>query len=500
MPFVHLPAELLHNIVSRSTIEDVKRLRLVCTRISEVADEYLLPVLELYYAFESLDFAQLIASRPGIAKSVRLICFHADRLNGQSGHRGNDPPEDGRCGTLSFERWAENHKPHTWIINRWSGWSATYPDCPLRIISQTTSHDLYRSIVAKSRKSVHQALLSSDLSEDAAYANYLRVRREQDLLDNGATIESSFEALLSACHNLESVWVSSEDSLAPTTTWRLSSFRNALAIPLGDPEVHRSGVLALVSILRAAEAVQKPIKCLGAGNLAHGFFNQDKKTMDMLIKSFSHVESFTFQLQSPFEWNLRNEDERKMFDFLKGVGKDQVPAFLSVAQKLRDLNVILTGRNEQGRLPLRSIMGNNHWPYLRKLRLDWFTTGEQDLVCFLLMHRATLEHVHLADFGVTDGCLSQVFRQLGGQLPVLRRVLLRGVLSDSGEMCRRCKWALYGAQDVGRCASVRTMIRLEQYLIYGKGDVPIQDFNIRDELGQVDDEIEPYLMHWVPSG
>ena len=73
-----LPIELLHRICAHS--EGVCSFRAVCSAMAVVGAEYLLPCMSLYFVRESFEKIQQVAQSTDMAKGVKVLSFHADRL------------------------------------------------------------------------------------------------------------------------------------------------------------------------------------------------------------------------------------------------------------------------------------------------------------------------------------------------------------------------------------------------------------------------------------
>lgn len=489
MSVATLPVELLHRISAFCDKREIRQLRLTSQRLSAVADHYLLPTLELYYALESLQVAIEISRRPRIAKSVRFICFHADRFNGQRPHTISGNDVEMRCGILSSEDWLKHQ-----------GWHQN--SSPLRIAHyERERFPNGRCRQALERVSrMNQVVHNTVRADNIAYAYYLRLMYEQGCLDKDNRIELAFRALFEACPNVEDVLVTAGDSLAPTTTPRLRCFRKAGTIPWSDPDSRRSGVHALSSVMRAAACTDKKLRGLLAGRLSHEFFWQDAETWAQLTKCFMSVEKFIIELESPFQHRQRDDDEVQAMHFLAENQGQRISSLLAVASNLQELTLLPFGRSGNGRVNLATMIGSTYWPFLCRVRLDRFNTTQLFLVEFLLRHEATLESLYLADIRLTEGDWHRGFRAFAGRLSALRDVRLRGAFCSNdgeGEDGERRDYYLVGYP--WKNASYRMTLQLQQYLVSGLGDLPVQrekvDFASDNET--ITDEIEPYLKHWI---
>lgn len=86
MSLLSLPVELFHRICLQFHDQSeyhkhIAALRLVSRSVQAVADEYLVPRLSLHYLREEFETAEaILGANSRIAKGVRSIRYHADRL------------------------------------------------------------------------------------------------------------------------------------------------------------------------------------------------------------------------------------------------------------------------------------------------------------------------------------------------------------------------------------------------------------------------------------
>ncbi|KAF8176447.1 hypothetical protein K438DRAFT_1979233 [Mycena galopus ATCC 62051] len=207
---------------------------------------------------------------------------------------------------------------------------------------------------------------------------------------------------------------------------------HALAWPKADPDPFRASVRPLNSVLFAVTNTGTKLRM---GNLGYHFFLQDPEVLEKFAPTLSSLEKLVIQLKTPFNLGLRNEDERNLL--VEPFANQHIPDLLRQAVNLRDLTVILPGRGEQGRIPLSGILGNAdtapYWPYLCRLRLEWWSTDEEYLESFLLRQALTLEFPRLADvdFGSQGGDWPSAFTRLAGKLPRLAELWLRGNFEEA---------------------------------------------------------------------
>ncbi|KAF8151832.1 hypothetical protein K438DRAFT_2026982 [Mycena galopus ATCC 62051] len=310
-----LATELIHRICSLCSLSEIRHLRLVCKIISGIADEYLLPVLELYYCFESVRFAQQLA-QSHVARSVRLVCFHADRLNGQSGHYTTDQtPGQQRRNVLSYQDWFAGKNKHS--SDAWSMHSMTYPGSPLRIA--------YFDSRRPECTQISQRLKGDSVSEAEECAAQIR--------PGWGVSTMMFEGLFRACPCIQDVIVTVGDSLAPTTTFRIQDFTHALAWPKADPDPFRASVHPLNSVLFAVTNTGTKL-CMG--NLGYHFFLQDPEVLEKFAPTLSSLEKLIIQLET-HNLGLRNEDERNLLvEPLCMPANQHIPDLLRQTVNLRD--------------------------------------------------------------------------------------------------------------------------------------------------------------------
>lgn len=140
------------------------------------------------------------------------------------------------------------------------------------------------------------------------------------------------------------------------------------------------------------------------------------------------------------EWDDNDEEWEKVnTNFNSGA----VYRTLSAAHELRTLKLRMPSNDTQlcsysmeftrfVIVKLRALVGTCTWPNLRKFAISNVSTSPDELASFLLRHRATLRYLSLANIHLTRGTWSMIFSRIGGNLPSLRRVRLRGLFKHDG--------------------------------------------------------------------
>ncbi|KAK7016873.1 hypothetical protein R3P38DRAFT_2988030 [Favolaschia claudopus] len=509
--FSSLAVEILHLICAFCAIPEIRHLRLTCKSISAVADEYLLPVVELYYCYESIRFAEEL-SRSRVSSSIRLLCFHADRLNGQQGfYTTDETPGQSRRSVLTYDGWMSGRDPDR-TDGRWEITTHSYPESPLRVAYNSVNAPCQAALRKGAAKiqQMKEASAQRRFNLEAAYEHYLRLWSEQVHLDGSDTLETTLETLFAECPRLVDVIVSCGDSLVPTTTYRVQDFTRALACPNSDPESPHSGVHTLNSVLSAATKTNKKIRMLGAGKLGYEFFLQDPRTLALFAPTFTSLEKLLLQLETPYHLRNREKDElRLLIEPLSKESNQQIPHILQQMVNLRDLTIIMPGLTSYRgvKTPLAGILGNAgalpHWRHLQRLRIEWCSTDEDYIVSLLLRHAETLEFLRLADLDFsTTGDWPDAFTRLSCKLPRLRTLELRGAFQRAKEI-RMYSFPPGKGLTIGNWPDEALMHEVQEFVLHGTvGGIrsvvpPPHGFHLGEKFEQPDDKLEEYLQWWI---
>ncbi|KAK7023226.1 hypothetical protein R3P38DRAFT_2958301 [Favolaschia claudopus] len=481
--FSSLATEFLHLICALCTIPEIRHLRLTCKSISAVADEYLLPVVELYYCYESIRFAEEL-SRSRVSCSIRLLCFHADRLNGQKGHYTTDEtPGQARRSVLTYDGWMLGRDPEC-EDGRWGVTDDSYPEAPLRVAYNSVDAPC-QAALRKGAAKIQQMKEGSAhprFNLEAAYTHYLRLWSEQGQLDGSDTLQTTLETLFAECPRLVDVIVSCGDSLVPTTTYRVQDFTRALACPNSDPESPHSGVHAL---------------------------NRSPHTRPF-APTFTSLEKLLLQLETPYHLRNREKDElRLLIKPLRKESNQHIPHILHQMVNLRDLTIIMPGLTSYGsvKTPLAGILGNAgalpHWRHLQRLRIEWCSTDEDYIVSLLLRHAETLEFLRLADLDFsTTGDWPDAFTRLSCKLPRLRTLELRGAFQRAKEI-RMYSFPPGKGLTIGNWPDEALMHEVQEFVLHGTvGGIrsvvpPPHGFHLGEKFERPDDKLEEYLQWWI---
>lgn len=128
-------------------------------------------------------------------------------------------------------------------------------------------------------------------------------------------------------------------------------------------------------------------------------------------------------------------------DLGRALKKGLLPILLRKAKGLRDLKLsFYRGWCEPGEIAfmgaeLKDALRDTHFTHLYELGLAHCTTSEGYLIELLLRHKDTLRRLSLSEIQLRHGTWEHFFQIIGGKLPALRAVKLRGCMESQRRKC-----------------------------------------------------------------
>lgn len=210
-------------------------------------------------------------------------------------------------------------------------------------------------------------------------------------------------------------------------------------------------------MLRATLDAQVQLETLVLGNVNYHFLDQGQTQMSQLAQVLRPVQYMHWDVGEAFVGPSRPEE---MYDgndglgpipFLPGPNIDDAEfnymhdifeeglfsSFIATATNLQTLvvNMPELGSTQLVPVNLADVVGRLHFPNLRSFSLKRVETTPQALESFLLRHKDLLTELRICDLYMdedtdADGSKNwdDFFRSIGGKMPCLKKVSLRGGL------------------------------------------------------------------------
>lgn len=417
-----LPLELLHVIFDVMEKKTILSARETCSTLADIGSEYLLDEVITVYKRDRLQRLLSIAQHSKVSKSVRSIYWQSDRLK--------EP-------ALSFEKW---NKIRT-VARPWAEYNI-YHEIPLlhdETLDPTTERSQRAFKRAHQRYDRNMKGTHTDSELQAAYESYQALIKDQVAIARSKFDLKCFTTFFKACPKLESVTVATAYGSAGFKDAGRMAFKEAMVAPYGDSNVLDSGVHQFWTIIRALYDAQHPPKRFTATDVSYRIVRETWSKVDcnlMMAHLMSDLHEFRLGLSI-------HEDE--LDPMIPGqnidIGIDcyirYVPGilakWLSDAPQLRVLKLRMYHNhfaNIRPEAKLKDVVGSTTWPKLRELGINDVLTTQNELLDLLLRHKDSLRRLSLSYIYLEQGTWVDFIQEIGGKLPKLKKVKLRGDMTD----------------------------------------------------------------------
>lgn len=260
----------------------------------------------------------------------------------------------------------------------------------------------------------------------------------------------------------------------------------------GDASNLNAGVDQFFSVMNALIQSGRRPKRLTVDEVTWRIFTPEKLNQCSMRDVMSTLKEFRLGIGCcDDELPDREEEivEEASFMIRNGVLK----TWLGVASELRVLKLIMPMlAGGPAFLRTRDVIPEKTWPKLRELGLSDFETTEGDLVDLLLRHKESLRRLSLSHLDLVAGEWESAFRRIGGKLPKLRKIKLRGSFLESGAPHLHFGIPGEASQDDPMCDTI------EECILYG-GELPDFSDLLDEEIEWDDSEDGDSYDHESPS-
>lgn len=432
-PLEDLPVELLHAVCTYCPRSDIRSLRLTSRLLATIADEYFLENLVLFFAREDFERTESIIENSRMARNVKSLTFHADRVPFLGPHFALWNEFRKR----SFRSMAaiEGHEPAdtSFIPNE------TDRERRLRLRQPT------RTLVLEENKHGRKEL-------QAAYEHYNHLTEDQNEMMLECRAEECIKHLFMQCNKLDKVVVAMNDH---HPAWRsVNAFCKGMIHPCGDNATSRLGVRPLNEVLIAAYETDHKISTLQVYPISFQFFAQEEERMEPIYEAISGLKTINLKINDRIftdrEMDIEFEDDdddetvaAKYMEFERQAEREsyrtaetrvigsfrdgRLAMFLSKAPLLESITIAgISTLLPTYLMFLEDIIVRPTWPAIKTLDLQCFQCREHELVDLILKYRDSLQELRLGNVYLTEGDPDHFFQAIAGQCHKLTSVGVSG--------------------------------------------------------------------------
>ncbi|KAK5119599.1 hypothetical protein LTR85_007428 [Meristemomyces frigidus] len=402
-----LPSELLHCVFESLDVHDVVAARATCSVLAAIGIEYMLEEVPLVYKRDRFERLLDIAKHPYLSGKVRSLFFQCDRFT--TGE--------------SFEEWQRHIRD---------------PNCPTEysVVSEYTD-EIYegrrtprgkRAYAKAHKRYQHGRGVFTQRQLDTAYQCYLAAAEDQQSVAREGLDVTCLKALFDGCQQLDRVTFALGSGPMRRSDALQRAFANTLRSPWGDATKGDEGLTQLSSLAMALCASQHTLRDLTLTEISARAFYPNVLGWEPMAYMTKDLHRLRLELQTCMSEDEELGAEAILAEMMECIEDGYLHRMLRSATGLRDLKLHFPAAERLGNVAwLGEIFQYTTWNKLRKLQLCHVLTVDIDLVALLLRHKKTLQEVDLFYIDLWDGSWEDLFTQIAGQLPRLRRIRLRGV-------------------------------------------------------------------------
>lgn len=419
---LELPVEILHNIFDFLDKKAALLARQTCVTLGVVGSEHVLHELAAVYKRDRLQRLVDISQHATISKTIRSVYWQSDRLL--------EP-------AMSYEKWNKVRA----VARPWAEYNI-YHEIPLLNDNTLDPTSARAQRAFKRAHKLYDRNMKGHFSKaelELAYESYKALVQDQkDITDNNFDLDS-FTTFFKGCPKVDNVTVATAYGTGGFKDAARMAFKEAMISPYGDCNILDSGVHQFWTILRALHLAQRTPKCFTATDVSYRIFQESRagyQTQPIITHLMGNLREFRLGL-SIHEDELDPAREGEGIDIGSDCRRYYSPGllaqWLSGAPQLRVLKLRMYHNHFVDVMPearLKEVVGSTKWPKLREIGLNDILTTEDELLDFLLRHKDSLRRLSLSYIYLQEGSWTSFLERIGGKLPKLKKIKLRGDLSD----------------------------------------------------------------------
>lgn len=276
--------------------------------------------------------------------------------------------------------------------------------------------------------------------------------------------------------------------------------RTGLVVPYDYySQAHDENVRVASEALHGAFEAGMKIETLVLGNVNYRFLLQSEPWKSRLRGMLKHVKYLRWDVGETF---VREHDDAADEDDVtygpdvdsQGLGEmytifgdGEFASFISNATNLRTLVVNMPEIPDRRMIPVKfgHVFGRARFPLLQLFSAKNMSTNPQDLARFLTRHKQTLTQLRLCDlhiWGQASVSWHSWFTAMGGKLPFLEKVCLRGGFQCQGRVTHML------GQNLSEYIGTRFSRAMEAFMVRGGEVAPLPRDYYEDSYVEMDRE------------
>jgi hypothetical protein len=421
-PLIDLPAELLHEIFSRLSLEDVLAARKTCSTLAAIGVDHFGDEMPLVYHRDKFSALKNIAQHESLSKRMRSLFYIVDRFE---------------C--LCYEEWVDRM-------------SRTTNELSIADEHSPGVIDVGDEMIETRARQIRAATLAAghDIKLRKGYKAFLEICRDQDKIDGEGYDFQHLRYFFEGCSNIREVTIVSKVNCQRRLNAEYTAFeKTTMLCPWKDKCWHDVGLDQVGALAHAVWHSRLKLDSLTLAGISHAIFltrtERGKllsRALRVLIRPLRRLRLY-IQAWAPADEKLGVSDESSDSDaeVIQSVRTDTSSIFeegnfrkiLNVAKELRVLKLEFPRRLSFDYGPsyaqLDLALPDMFFPHLYELELSQCSTDGTFLADLLLRHK-TLRRLTLGDMEYTEikSQWKTVLSKIGGQLPNLRKARIRGTL------------------------------------------------------------------------
>lgn len=231
---------------------------------------------------------------------------------------------------------------------------------------------------------------------DKGYTEYKRLFAAQEQLRSQEYGLSVICDAFSRLPKLRSIVMSLSGYPVPYTSYLRNKFKAGLRCPCGDLDHGLpAGVPQLYSLLRASHEGGRQLTRLVIGDISWRFLQDVTKCKNMAKHSLRQIRTLDLCISPDNDLN-EYEDGSEGVECREYLANSALCDFIKAAPDLESLSIAFDGNTRARGTELKYIIGDHHWPKLKRVKFEDIDATHADFASFCTRHASTLKHLGLS--------------------------------------------------------------------------------------------------------